>query len=145
MIAERVRSARRRDGFTLLELIVVITIIGLLASIVMVSTRGIGPRSRRTKALAELKNIYTVAEALYHSTGRWPESIEAMVNAKSDDGLEAIASLDKFPKDPWQNEYGYSIENGRARVVCLGADNAEGGEGEAQDLAYPEEESAGGL
>lgn len=135
-------AQRSRSGFTLLELIVVITIIGLFASIVVVSTRGIGPRARRTRVMSDLQNIYKVAEALYNDTGRWPESIEAMVNAKGEDGLPAIASLDRYPRDPWGNEYIYSIEGGRARVRCLGNDNAEGGEGEAEDLVYPPEEGA---
>ncbi len=135
-------APRARGGFTLLELIVVITIIGLFASIVVVSTRGIGPRARRARVVSDLQNIYKVAEALYNHTGRWPESIEAMVNARGEDGLPAIASLDRYPKDPWGNEYVYTIEGGVARVRCLGSDNAEGGEGEAQDLVYPPEEGA---
>lgn len=136
-------NRRTRGGFTLLELIVVITIIGLFASIVVVSTRGVGPRARRTAAINQMQNIYKVAEALYTSTGRWPESIEAMVNAQGEDGLPAIASLDRYPIDPWGNEYIYTVEGGRARVRCLGSDNAEGGEGEAQDLAFPEEDTRG--
>jgi general secretion pathway protein G len=131
-------DATRRGGFTLLELIVVITIIGLLASIVMVSTRGAGPKARLTKAKAEMRNIYSVAEAMYNETGRWPESIEDMVNAKDDNDMPLSMSLDKYPTDPWQNEYVYTVENNLAIVRCLGSDGAEGGEGEAQDLSYPE-------
>jgi general secretion pathway protein G len=131
-------GTRTRGGFTLLELIVVITIIGLLMSIVVVSTRGAGPKARETKAKADMKAIRDTAVMLQTSTGRWPESIEEMVNAKDENGQPAIASLEKFPKDPWQNEYLYSVENGDATVKCLGSDGAEGGDGEARDLTYPE-------
>jgi general secretion pathway protein G len=131
---------QRGGGFTLLELIVVITIIGILSSIVVMSTRGAGPKARKTKAMADMRSIHSVAVALYNESGRWPESIEEMVNAKSEDGLPAIASLEKFPTDPWGNEYVYEVVDGQAVVRCLGNDGAEGGEGEAADLQIPEQE-----
>ncbi len=131
-------SRSRRAGFTLLELIVVITIIGILSTIVVVSTRNLPARGRRTQIESELRNILTVAQAIYTDTGKWPESIEEMVNPQSQDGKPPIASLEKFPKDPWGNEYRYEILDGQARVTCLGNDNAEGGEGEAEDVIRPE-------
>ena len=136
---------RRRRGFTLLELIVVITIIGLLASIVVVSTRGAGPKARKTKAIADMKAIHDTAMMLYTDTGRWPETIEAMVNAKDDQGNPAVASLEKYPRDPWGNEYIYSLESGEARVTCLGNDGADGGDAEATDLFYPERDDTSGM
>jgi len=131
---------RRRRGFTLLELIVVITIIGILTSIVVVSTRGAGPKARHTKVVADMKAIHDVAMMLYNSTGKWPETIDAMVNAKDENGQPAVASLEKFPKDPWLNEYQYSIENGEPVIKCLGSDAADGGDGEAKDFTYPDTE-----
>lgn len=133
-------GTQRRGGFTLLELIVVITIIGILSSIVVMSTRGAGPKARKTKAMADMRSIHSVAVALYNESGRWPESVEEMVNAKSEDGLPAIASLEKFPTDPWGNEYVYEVVDGQAVVRCLGNDGAEGGEGEAADMQIPEQE-----
>lgn len=136
------RSSGRR-GFTLLELIVVITIIGLLASIVVVSTKGAGPKARRTRVIADMKAIHDTAMMLYTDTGRWPETIEEMVNAKDDSGMPAVASLERYPRDPWGNEYIYSVEQGEARVTCLGNDGQEGGEAEAQDVYYPERDDSG--
>lgn len=128
----------RPEGFTLLELIVVITIIGILSTIVVISTQHLPAKGRHTQVEAELRNILTVAQAIYTDTGRWPESIEEMVNAKGQDGKPAIASLEKFPKDPWFHEYKYEIIDGSARVTCLGNDGAEGGEGEAEDVIRPD-------
>lgn len=134
-------GSRTRRGFTLLELIVVITIIGLLGTIVVVQVRGIGPKARLTKINADSKNILTVAESLYHSTGRYPDTIAEMLNAKDENGADAVASLDEMPKDPWGSEYLYEIVNGRPTVTCLGSDKQQGGsEAEAIDIMKPEQE-----
>ena len=95
-------------------------------------------RARRTKAIAHMKSIYEVAEALYNSTGTWPRSIAAMVDARDADGTPAIASLPAQPKDPWSHDYLYSRKGDRPTIACLGSDGREGGEGEAADLVYPE-------
>jgi len=95
----------------------------------------------RNKVDADLRCILTVAQAISTDTGRWPESIEEMVDAKTADGKPAIASLEKLPKDPWFHEYKYEIIDGSARVTCLGKDGVPGGEGEAIDVVIP----AGGM
>jgi len=129
----------RRRGFTLLELIVVITIIGLLGTIVVVNVRGLGPTARRTKIDADLKNILRVSEMLYHAEGRYPETIEEMVNATDENGNPKIARLEEFPKDPWGGEYIYEVIEGQPQVKCLGADEQEGdGDGgEDVDVVFP--------
>ncbi|HVR73841.1 MAG TPA: type II secretion system protein GspG [Planctomycetota bacterium] len=134
-------GSRARRGFTLLELIVVITIIGLLGTIVVVQVRGIGPKARRTKIDADSKNILTVAETLYTANGRYPETIAEMVNAKDENGADAMASLGEIPKDPWGSEYIYDVIHGRPTVTCLGSDKQQGGtDGEAMDIVRPEQE-----
>ncbi len=131
-------SKRKPGGFTLLELIVVITIIGILASLVVVRTSGFGPRARRMKVESDTANILKVAEAIYVETGRYPETIEDMINATDANGLPLSASLEDYPKDPWQGEYVYELLDAKPIVTCLGADNEIGGEGENEDIIKPE-------
>ncbi len=131
-------SKRKPGGFTLLELIVVITIIGILASLVVVKTSGFGPRARRMKVESDSANILKVAEAIYVETGRWPETIEDMINATDFNGMQLSASLDEYPKDPWGGEYTYELLDGSPMVTCLGADNEIGGEGENADITKPD-------
>ena len=135
------RSRQGREGFTLLELIVVITIIGFLSAVVVVTTRGLPARGRKTKIQQDLRSIITVAEAIYTDTGRYPEDIQSMVGFKNEDGTAGIAGLEKYPKDPWGHEYLYEItSDGSPRVTCLGSDNQPGGDGEGIDTILPNEE-----
>ena len=130
----------RQAGFTLLELIVVITIIGILSTFVVLRTAGWAGKTRVTKAASDMDTIIRAAEIFYTQTGRYPESLDEMVNAKDDQGT-AINCLEKYPKDPWTHEYIYELQSGRPHVKCLGADGQEGGEGDAQDLERPEPET----
>jgi len=103
----------------------------------------VGPKARRTKAIADMEAIHDAAMMLRRDTGLWPETIQEMVNAKHENGTPAVASLEAYPTDPWGNDYVYTVEKDEARVMCLGSDGQEGGEGEAADLVYPAPDATG--
>ncbi len=136
---DRDRSATA--GFTLLELIVVITIIGIIASMVVVRTSGFVGKSRVTTATADIEAILRVAEAIYTESGRYPESIEDMIDAKDPEGRSYSATLDEYPKDPWGNEYVYEILDDGPVVTCYGADGEPGGEKDNADIIRPDREA----
>ena len=96
-------------------------------------------RVRRMKSTMRMKDIHDVAVMIHTSTGRWPESIQDMVDPEA--GRPPGAYLEKLPKDLWGNEYVYSVENNAVVIRCLGCDGATGGEGAAADLVWPDPSS----
>jgi general secretion pathway protein G len=134
---DRNRRTLAKKGFTLLELIVVITIIGLLGTLVVTKVAPILFRANKTKITSDLKTIYNTAKIIYTTSGGWPESIDEMVNPVDEDGHE-MEGLEEMPRDPWGNEYEYELRDGKPVIICLGRDANTGGEGDDQDYEYPE-------
>lgn len=138
--------ALARKGFTLLELIVVITIIGILGTLVVVRVAGVGGQARITKIKYDIHAIAEAAEMMYAQTGRYPQTLEEVKSgnpggAGSADQKASI-TVEKT-KDPWNNEYIYELDSsGKPHVRCLGRDGAQGGEGDDLDYEYPDAEGA---
>jgi general secretion pathway protein G len=143
MSSSRKQNTRRR-GFSLVELMVVIVIIGLLSGVVTMSVRSYLIRGKQTVARMEMAKIAQAIDTFYGQFDRYPtsdEGLEALVE-KSDafpDGL-----LNKMPVDPWGRAYEY-IHPGRNapyELVCYGADHQEGGSAADADLSNTEVEVA---
>ena len=140
MLCNRLRhvSPRRRSrGFSLVELLVVMVIIGMLSSLVVFKTRSYLIASKQNAAKAEIAKIVQALESFYAAHDRYPSN---------DEGLEILVSgtevfpdglLNKVPRDPWRNAYQYNSP-GQVEpfeVLCLGADGREGGEKAAMDIS----------
>ncbi|MEM7233114.1 MAG: type II secretion system protein GspG [Planctomycetota bacterium] len=131
---------KRREGFTLLELIVVITIIGIFGTMVAVNVAGSTDKARITKIKNDLKMIYNAAQSVEAQTGQWPETISDIMTATDPDtGKKVAGGLTQYPKDPWGEEYQYELREDGPVVVCLGKDQSESGEGINSDFQWPEE------
>lgn len=136
--------ARSRDaGFSLLELLVVLAIMGLLAAIVAPQVIRYLGSSRSQTAKVQIQNTVAALELYRLDLGRYPsaqENLQALVAAPGAAAagwngpyLVQAAAL----TDPWGNPYRYTIpgkRGGEVDVFTLGSDNAEGGDGEARDV-----------
>ncbi len=128
---------QRRYAFSLVELIVVMVIIGLLASLVAFRTRSYLIASKRNAARAEIARLKDAIESYYAAYDRYPsndEGLEVLVTPSSEypDGL-----INKVPTDPWKHPYQYN-NPGRSsafEILCLGADGREGGTGADADIS----------
>ena len=120
---------RNTDGFTLIELMVVMVIIALLAALVAPKFFGHVDKALQQDAQAQIEMLGQALDLYRLENHKYPTTEE---------GLEAIKSYLKknVPKDPWKNEYVYTSpgEHGDYDLVSYGADKSEGGEENNLDI-----------
>ena len=98
------------EGFTLIELMIVIVILGLLATVIMPRMLNRPEQARRMKAVVDIRNIESALALFKTDTGRFPttsEGLEALVSNPGIKGYNSDCYLDKVPIDPWGNKYVY--------------------------------------
>ncbi|MGA2171592.1 MAG: type II secretion system major pseudopilin GspG [Sedimentisphaerales bacterium] len=132
-----------RHGFTIIEVMAVIVIIGILAGIVAVNVVGRIDKARLVSTKASLKMLHNAVIQFKLDTGRYPtedEGLNALVEQPTDvTGWNTGGYLEttKIPKDGWGNDFIYQLspESGKPFVIISrGADGEEGGEGNNADL-----------
>ncbi len=130
-----------RRGFTLLEVMVVMFILGLLATLVAPRVVGRVDDARRTKAIADLKGIEQALNLYRLDSGGSPtteQGLEALVHKPDRPPVPRAWNpngyLERVPLDPWGHAYVYVADGSRYTLKCLGADGVEGGEGTLADL-----------
>ncbi len=134
----RVRS---EAGFTLLEIMVVVFILGLLVTLVAPNIITRAAQARRTKAGAEVKviaqavQLFKLDNGVYPSTG---DGLEILTKPGRAPNANPDGYLPRVPVDPWGNQYAYFSDGHRFLVKSYGADGQEGGEGENADIASDE-------
>lgn len=131
---------RREAGFTLIELMIVLFILGLLAALVAPRLMGRVGKAKQKTAQAQMQMLATALDLFHLDVGRYPNDEEGLkVLYQKPDNLPAWSGpyLDKeSPKDPWGRDYVYKFpgEHGPYDLSSLGADGQPGGEGENADI-----------
>jgi len=134
-------EARRRErGFTLVEILVVIIIIGLLAALVGPKLFGKVSAAKLKAAKAQIELFGTALDTLRLDVGRYPtteEGLKALREKTSGvEGWQGPYLPKEIPADPWSRAYVYRSpgEHGDYDLISYGLDGVEGGEGENQDV-----------
>ena len=139
-IAQR-RPAER--GFTLIELMVVIVIIGLLATVVVINVFPAQDQARVTKAKADIAlleqaaEMYRLDNLTYPSTSQGLAALLSPPTSLTEAGRYRPGGyIKRLPKDPWGNAYLYAMpgQHGAFDIYSLGADGQPGGEGNDADI-----------
>lgn len=137
------KSKRKDDGFTLVEMMAVLMIIGLLMSVVIFSIAGNADDARVGKAKADIRNYETALELFYLDIGSYPPEeygLEALVSLPQ--GLDSDRYRDggyikKIEEDPWGQPYIYiqpGEEGRKYEIISYGGDGQPGGEGIEADI-----------
>ncbi len=139
--SNRQRCASR--GFTLIEVMVVIVIIGILAALIVPKVMSRPDEARVTAAKQDIASIVQALKLYKLDNMRYPttdQGLQALVRkpttAPIPQNWKGSGYLDRMPKDPWGNPYQYLQPglHGDVDVTSLGADGAPGGEGNDADI-----------
>ena len=142
MIGMSNMKSGKQKGFTLIEIMVVVVILGILGAMIVPHIIGRPDEARVQAAKADMESIGTALELYRLDNGDYPstdQGLDALVNEPSGfpearrwnrDGY-----LKKLPKDPWDEGYLYFSEDRKYEVYSYGADRKEGGEGVDADIS----------
>ena len=140
--ARSMQNQRRIKGFTLIEILVVIVILGILGAVVAPQILSRPDTARVQAAQTDLRTLSAALDIYRLDNFHYPSSdqgLEALVQAPSGfpeaKGWNPDGYIKKLPEDPWGMPYIYENIDGRINLISLGADREEGGEGTNADIS----------
>jgi general secretion pathway protein G len=134
------RKIKREKGFTLIEILVVVIIIGLLAALVGPKLFGKVSTAKLSAAKAQIELFGTALDTFRLDVGRYPTAEEGLKALREKppgvEGWQGPYLPKEIPIDPWGTPYVYKSpgEHGDYDLISYGLDKVEGGEGENQDI-----------
>lgn len=133
-ILQQLQSVSSDDrGFSLVELMVVIVIMGLLTTVVVINVLPSNDRAMVDKARVDISRLDQAVEMFRMEMQRYPttdEGVEVLTQGSKNGGLRREGIIKDLPKDPWGNSYQYLYpgEHGTYDIFSYGADGRLGGE-----------------
>ena len=149
------KNPKTRPGFTLVEILVVVVILGILAGLVVPRIMDQPEKARQTQAKMQIESLETALKLFKLENGFYPsteQGLEALVRKPTTGRIpnrwREGGYLDKgrLPKDPWGYDFIYlspGVHNRDFDLLSYGADNQAGGEAEDQDITNWGQEDAG--
>lgn len=131
---DEINKKRPRAGFTLVEIMVVVVILGLLATLVTINAPAIIHNQRVKAAKQNIMRLSNAVEMYYVEMGKYPQTLNDLTLKTDKSGIKFIK---KVPKDPWGNEFVYRVPGLHGEdfsISSLGADGQEGGDGRNADI-----------
>ena len=146
MQRRRIPSVPRQAGFTLLEMIVVLVIIGLIMGLVGPRLFGQADKAKVQTAETQVKMLRGALQTMRLDISRWPTEQEGLAllttkpaNAEAAQGWAGPYLDEEVPQDPWGHPYQYAPQasgNNPFTLYSYGADGKPGGEGQDADIGY---------
>lgn len=132
----------KQHGFTLLEVMVVVVILGILASFVVPNLLGNKEKADQQKAITDIValenalDMYKLDNSVYPTTDQGLEALVSKPSNPEPRNYRDGGYIKRLPNDPWGNQYQYLSpgDNGTIDIFTLGADGQEGGEGPSADI-----------
>ncbi len=135
-----------KKAFSLIELMIVIIILGLLASMVMPNLIGKADDAKRKLVCIQMNSIHEALKMFKLDNGVYPSMQEGLQALSSNPDPEfyvnysssAYIERNKIPKDSWGNPFIYINKEEVIELISFGADRKEGGQGEGADIRFSE-------
>ena len=139
-----INRPRRARGFTLIEIMVVVVIIGILGALVVPKLLGRTGESRVAAAKVDISTLMQALKLYKLDNQRYPTTEQGLISLTTKptagpaaNGWKNGGYIDKLPKDPWGHDYQYlypGIHGTEVDMFSLGADGQPGGAGEDADI-----------
>lgn len=130
------KAHRTERGFTIIELLIVMAILGMLAVMVAPNLFNQADSARRDAALSQISSLGSALDAYRLDVGQYPDSLEGLVrNTSGRTTWNGPYIRGNIPNDPWGNAYVYQSTGRTYTLLSYGADGRQGGEGDGADIS----------